>query len=274
MTIRTMVFGVAWALLSLVGCGEADKTAPEAKAPPVGATASPKVVPLALPGKPAIVMQPSARGALPAEATAAAQKGDAATLERLLADHPEIATLAGPRKDTLLHKAAARGHLPVVKLLLARKADPNAVNVDGCTPVYWTVNFAHPEILELLLTHGGNPNVRTVRGKIPLHEAVNSTKDPAEHPRRKRVLELLLAHKAEVDLRNHDQETALHVAARRGHKGAVAMLLAAGADVNARNTFRSTPLDLAKRARTGAAAKLLAEHGGVSGHVKRRKPAS
>lgn len=59
----------------------------------------------------------------------------------------------------------------------------------------------------------------------PLHVA--ATKD---------VVEVLLAHKADINARDKYGETPLYVAAERGEKDVVELLLARGADVDARNT--------------------------------------
>ena len=57
------------------------------------------------------------------------------------------------------------------------------------------------------------------------------------------VIDLLIAARAEVDVRNCYKETPLHYAAERGHTGAVNALLAGKADVNAiNNSYGETPL--------------------------------
>jgi TonB family protein len=78
---------------------------------------------------------------------------------------------------------------------------------------------------------------RLNNGRTPLHNAAqNGHKD---------VAELLLANKAEVNVKDNSGYTALHMAARYGHKGVVELLLANKADVNAKGVAGDTPLHVA-----------------------------
>ena len=61
----------------------------------------------------------------------------------------------------------------------------------------------------------------------------------------KRVVELLLASKAEVNAKNNDGFTPLHYAAYKGHKDVVKLLLASKAEVNAKSNEGYTPLHYA-----------------------------
>jgi hypothetical protein len=55
---------------------------------------------------------------------------------------------------------------------------------------------------------------------------------------------LLLAHKADVNIRASDGGTPLHWAAERGNRAMVELLLTSGADVSAKNNKGQTPLDV------------------------------
>jgi hypothetical protein len=97
--------------------------------------------------------------------SAAARKGDAAAVKKLLDEGVDVNTKF--RYDrTALSFAADRGHADVVKLLIERGADVNAKDTfHNATPLSWTVSPAmerkpsHVEVLRLLLAKGG-----TVRG--------------------------------------------------------------------------------------------------------------
>ena len=56
--------------------------------------------------------------------------------------------------------------------------------------------------------------------------------------------ELLLQQGADINGRNRDDNTALHLAVFLGHAGTAELLLKSGADVNAKNDDGATPVDL------------------------------
>ena len=70
----------------------------------------------------------------------------------------------------------------------------------------------------------------------------------------------LLEHKADVDAKDKNGETALHWAARNGHEAAVRLLLDHKADVDAKNNDRETALYWAARKGHEVVLKLLVDH--------------
>ena len=76
----------------------------------------------------------------------------------------------------------------------------------------------------------------------------------------KKVAELLLANKAEVNAKDKTGQTPLHRAAANGHKDVVELLLANKAEVNAKDNDGYTPLQAARGHEDVAA--LLRQHGG------------
>ena len=74
-----------------------------------------------------------------------------------------------------------------------------------------------------------------------------------------------LAAGADVNAKNDDGVTSLHLAALDGRKEVVELLIAKGADVNAKdNDVGFTPLDMANKTET---ADLLRKHGGKNGTI-------
>jgi ankyrin repeat protein len=110
---------------------------------------------------------------------------------------------------TALHYAVRSGQLPLIILLLERGADPNAPDAKGLTP-----------LLHLAKTR--------------------SRLDPLA------VLELLVAHGAQVDARDEQEGTLLMHCARQSQVAAVRWLLAHGADHSLRNRHGKRALDLAR----------------------------
>ena len=75
------------------------------------------------------------------------------------------------------------------------------------------------------------------------------------------LIKLLLASKADVNLRSNDGMTALMFAASSGTPEVVRALIAGGADVNAQNNAGETALSLAKKKERNANVALLKRAG-------------
>jgi ankyrin repeat protein len=139
-----------------------------------------------------------------------------------------------------------------IKKLIENGADINAKDNLGQTPLYAAIWSGDANMVELLLDKGANMKIKDIDGQTPFNVAVRySQKD---------ILKLFVARGAEVssiqvaacigdlgrvkaflargiDINTKDtrNRTALHYAAKEGHKEVVELLLANGADVNAGN---------------------------------------
>jgi ankyrin repeat protein len=219
---------------------------------------------------------------------------------------------------TALHFALMNGQKEMVELLLRYKADPNArfdASLDpsqkGLTPLVLAAWQRLPEIVELLLAANADPNLKSDNGRAPILEALQNpattqrlkmTKVLLEHGANpnvrdfeqatplmravfigdKEIVELLLAHKAEVNAQDKNGRSALHYAswALQSSGGFVPgtpqsgrdmtpiaeLLIASGADVNARTKEGITPLKWAEPLKTpfsDTMAMLLRNHGAL-----------
>jgi ankyrin repeat protein len=147
----------------------------------------------------------------------------------------------------------ARSVLPLARLLLEAGANPT----DGESVFHAAENF-HEEALELLLASGADLNFVGDWGNTALYFLLRWHDVEGEVRVRQGVI-WLLEHGADPDVRSGtEQESALHVAVRRGQGASViALLLDHGADVHARRDDGATPWLLARRGGFDALAAML-----------------
>jgi ankyrin repeat protein len=235
--------------------------------------------------KPELVSRGDKSGCTPLHVAAITGHKEVAKL--LLAKGAKVNTKCD-RGNTPLHWAAQEGYAEIVALLLAQGADVNSTNDRDWTPLHSAADGGHRDVSDLLLAHGADVNARAHVSPeprlvaVPMSEEAKSilqaearAETEAQEERLGErplhlaaekgyndVVELLLAHKAEVDAKTESGETPLYLAAREGHKDVVELLLAHGADVNAKDkNFGRTPLHVAAVFDHKDVVELLLAHG-------------
>jgi len=180
-------------------------------------------------------------------------KGNLNQLKSLLAEEPKLVTAKDKQGRTLLHIAAAKGQKEVVELLIAKGADVNAKEKSGQTALLAAAMQGYREIVKTLLVNGADVNAKEeAGGKIFLAQvrgnaykvAVMQAKGEfvsgmtalmfASGFGHESTVKDLIAHGADVNLRDKGGRTALMFASKNGKDKVVEMLLAEGADVHAR----------------------------------------
>uniref|UniRef100_A0A672JAZ5 Poly [ADP-ribose] polymerase n=1 Tax=Salarias fasciatus TaxID=181472 RepID=A0A672JAZ5_SALFA len=178
---------------------------------------------------------------------------------------------------TPLHEAASKNRVEVCSLLLSHGADPTLLNCHSKSAVDMAPT---PELKERLtyefkghslLQAAREADMAKVKKTLALevisfkHPQTNETAlhcaVASPHPKRKQVTELLLRKGANINDKNKDFMTPLHVAAERAHNDILEVLQKHGAKVNAVDTLGQTALHRAALAGHIQTCKLLLSYG-------------
>uniref|UniRef100_A0A8C9XVR5 Poly [ADP-ribose] polymerase n=1 Tax=Sander lucioperca TaxID=283035 RepID=A0A8C9XVR5_SANLU len=178
---------------------------------------------------------------------------------------------------TPLHEAASKNRVEVCSLLLSHGADPTLLNCHSKSSVDMAPT---PELKERLtyefkghslLQAAREADMAKAKKTLALeiinfkhphtHETALHCAVASPHPKRKQVTELLLRKGANVNEKNKDFMTALHVAAERAHNDIMEVLQKHGAKVNALDTLGQTALHRAAMAGHLQTCRLLLGYG-------------
>ncbi|XP_055848446.1 serine/threonine-protein phosphatase 6 regulatory ankyrin repeat subunit A-like [Episyrphus balteatus] len=176
------------------------------------------------------------------------------------------------RGYTPLHYATVAGDLAIVKLLLDNGACVHLKTVNGLTPFHTACQNGNVEIIKLLLSRNADINSRTYCYMFtPLYFAIeNSHKFLMDHGAKIKsdnkndkefIFEMLLANKANIDIKNKYGDTALHIAAKYDNTNILKTLLKNGAYVDSKNTKLVTPLHVAIEFKRLETFSILLDHG-------------
>ncbi|CAL8318004.1 unnamed protein product [Lota lota] len=176
---------------------------------------------------------------------------------------------------TPLHEASSKNRLEVCSLLLGHGADPTLLNCHSHSPLdlaptlqlrdTLTYEFQGYSLLqasrEADLTRAKN-NLEVINFKHPhTHDTALHCAVACVHPKRKQLTELLLRKGANVNDKNKECVTPLHVAAERSHNDIIEVLQKHGAMVNAVDALGQTALHRAALAGHLQTCRLLLGYG-------------
>jgi len=160
------------------------------------------------------------------------------------ASAPAKAPPAGaPAKPMVaLHEAAEKGEAEQIQRHIAAGTDVNAYDSTGKTALMWASEMHQFAAAKLLVGAGANVHLVS-KGAISGFTAVHYAAGHGDN----RIIEMLLAAGAKVDVTGMWRATALHQAAFNGHENTVLLLLKKGADGTAVKEDGSTAVhDLAR----------------------------
>mmetsp|Transcript_60561 Transcript_60561/g.100526 ORF Transcript_60561/g.100526 Transcript_60561/m.100526 type:complete len:393 (-) Transcript_60561:135-1313(-) len=120
--------------------------------------------------------------------------------------------------------AAPEAGILIAKILLEESAFPNALSLDGSTPLFAAATHGHEGLVRLLLAHRAAPNDARDDGATPLLAACSFN--------RPRCVRALLEAGASLDQPRRDGATPLCIASIAGHANIVRLLCAVRCDIS------------------------------------------
>ncbi|CAH0058486.1 unnamed protein product [Clonostachys solani] len=171
----------------------------------------------------------------------------------LLAAHGADVNTRDRRGHTPLQTASLEcGKLEMTQLLVRAGADIRATNFHGRNSLYMSPKTKEPAQVAEFLFAQGVEMTRDLEGNTPLHYAKVSSD----------LVEVFLAHGADINDLNLRRETLLHLASSDPSRAPlVGMLIERGADIKLKDIQGQTPLFLAVRCSSLKTMEVLLEHG-------------
>lgn len=136
---------------------------------------------------------------------------------------------------TPLHIAAVARRPELCRLFVEYGADIYALDEDEVAPIHLAAKYGSAQILEYFLGCGQSIEIQDGQGWRPIHYA-------ARYGNNSLSLKVLMTKGADLEARNFNSETPLHLAATGGMHETCKVLMAAGVDVNARDKYDYVPL--------------------------------
>jgi len=214
----------------------------------------------------------------------AARVGDVEQIKSLFKNSPDLIDSTDEKGLTPLHVAAANKQFKVAQTLVGLRAKVNARAFSGQTPLHVAARHGDVAIAGLLITNRALVNLRDNFDSTPLMTALESANsETVDNPflaenkfgqtnsmfamlgRQFEIVNLLVANRAEVNVRNRAGATPLAAAVRVGNEPVVNLLLQAGAEPSGPEVpAMVTPLHLAAaRGQAGIVQALLRSHAAV-----------
>ena len=189
---------------------------------------------------------------------AAVAQGHKNVVEALAKEYNAKVNVQSNQGTTPLYHACEGGRYTITKLLLDAGADVELGKKDSWKPIHGAVYNYHAKVTALLIAKGANLNTpnKELKDYTPLHIAISTKRPNLE------IVEMLAA-KADVNCKNTNGATPLHLAVMWGHQDVTELLIKYGADLSVPNAKGRSALDVAVRNDHEGLAQLLAKKMGV-----------
>ena len=184
----------------------------------------------------------------------AAMNGHTAAVKLLLDMGSDINAQIETNRNTALTLACFQGRHEVVSLLLDRRANVEHRAKTGLTPLMEAASGGYIEVGRVLLDKGADVNAPPV--PTSRDTALTIAADKGHY----RFVELLITRGAQVDARNKKGNSSLWLAANGGHLDVVQLLYSAGADIDSQDNRKVSCLMAAFRKGHSKTVKWMVKH--------------
>merc|ERR1712141_804094 len=184
----------------------------------------------------------------------AAMNGHTASVKLLLDMGSDINAQIETNRNTALTLACFQGRHEVVSLLLDRKANVEHRAKTGLTPLMEAASGGYVDVGRVLLDKNADVNAPPVPSSRDT--ALTIAADKGHY----RFVELLLSRGAQVDVRNKKGNSSLWLAANGGHLDVVQLLHSAGADIDSQDNRKLSCLMAAFRKGHSKVVKWMVKH--------------
>lgn len=157
----------------------------------------------------------------------AVEKGNSATVEKLMADAP--IDISDSLQRTPLHHAANTGRIEIATSLLDKGADLTSGDYRGHTPLHLAATAAKLDMCVLLIARGTPCDLPNTLGETPLHCAAG---EPKKNDARAKIAAALINAGSPVNHRNKTAQSPLDIAAMMGNAEMAEVLLENGAEIS------------------------------------------
>lgn len=153
-----------------------------------------------------------------------------------------------------LHLAAIKGCMELFKKHLQAGSNVNKLNLFSETPLHIAARAGYIEIVILLLEQGVDINIKTINNETAMRIAISMQNSIL-------LQKLLAVSGAEINSKDNEDNTYLHLAAQVGNEAVLNPLIEAGIPIESRNKRGETPLISAVYANNQSAILCLLKKG-------------